>query len=332
MKNVLSTQQLLERIWSLFSSNVFAVVLLVILAAVSLLGTVIPQREAPEVYLKLYGEVFSRFFGFLNLTNLYAAPFFYIILGLLGLSLFACSCNRLIKLLKEKDGLYHWGSFFSHLSVLVIYLGVIYGGVAGFSGYAQIEKGKDFLAPGGLFSVRLRDFNAKFDAQGRPLAYTSDLSVRENGREVLRKTISVNDPLSYKGLKFYQSSYGLTGWLEIRGPGGKIERSRISKDACCAYYTPTGQRFHVVEMFPDLHVLHGRPIENYEPNEPLAMIENIGWLVKGKPLKWGKYTLKLLGAVEYTGLQVKKDPGVWVVYLGFLLLTVGVGMVLYVKH
>ena len=35
--------------------------------------------------------------------------------------------------------------------------------------------------------------------------------VLENGKEVLKKTIEVNDPLTYKGLTFYQSSYGPAG-------------------------------------------------------------------------------------------------------------------------
>src|SRR3989344_5951878 len=310
-------KKLLSRTWESLSSNVFAVVLIGILAAISLIGTVIPQKEAPETYLRLYGEVFYRLFSFLNLTNLYASPFFYIILGLLGLSLFACSYNRLMKLLKEKDGLYHWGSFFSHLSVLVIYLGVIYGGAAGFSGFDQIEKGKELIAPGGKFSVRLNDFNAKFDAAGRPLTNTSDLSVIENGKEVLRKTISVNDPLSYNGLKFYQSSYGLNGVLEVSIPGKKTESIPIYKGSC-ATYTGTGQMFHIEELFPDLHFLHGMAVAVYEPTKAVAFLiahddcssENVGWLAAGKPVRWGKYNLKLASAVEYTGLQVKRDPGV----------------------
>lgn len=330
MKNFLS------RTWDLLASNIFAVVLTGVLAAVSLLGTLIPQKEAPEMYFKLYGEVFFRLFSSLNLTNLYASPFFYLLLGLLGLSLYACSYNRLMELLKGKADLYRWGSFLAHLSVLIIYLGVIYGAVAGFSGYAQIEKGQDYYEPGGLFSVRLNDFNAKFDQSGRPMAYTSDLSVYENGKEVLRKTISVNDPLVYKGIKFYQSSYGLIGQLEIAGPGGKREKLSAGKGGCLVY-AGTGQMFCVAELVPDMRLLHGMKMDSFEPTMPLILLSthdlgDVGWLMKDKPLKWGKYTLKLLGATEYTGLQVKKDPGVAIVYLGFLFLTVGVGMMLYVKH
>lgn len=325
MKNFLS------RTWALFSSNVFAVSLLGILAVVSLLGTLIPQKEGPELYLKLYGEVFYRFFSLLNLTDLYASPFFYIILGLLGLSLFACSFNRLLTLLKGRVDLYAWGSFFAHLSVLIIYAGVIYGSLAGFSSYVQIEKGKKIYEPSQGFFVGLNDFNAKFDQNGRPQAYTSDLSVYSQGNEVLRRTISVNHPLIFRGIKFYQSNYGLNGLLEITGPDGGSERFPIAKGSS-VIYAATGQLFHIAEIFPDLQVLHGMALETYEPTAPLALIEDIGWLVQGKPIRWNGYALKLIGATEYTGLQVKKDPGVWLVYLGFLLLTAGVGVMFYVKR
>ena len=35
------------------------------------------------------------------------------------------------------------------------------------------------------------------------------LTILENGKEVLKKSIVVNDPLTYKGISIYQSSYGM---------------------------------------------------------------------------------------------------------------------------
>ena len=34
----------------------------------------------------------------------------------------------------------------------------------------------------------------------------------------------------------------------------------------------------------------------------------------------------------YTGLQVKRDPGVWVVYTGFIAMLIGIGMTFYTSH
>ncbi|MBI5399647.1 cytochrome c biogenesis protein ResB [Candidatus Saganbacteria bacterium] len=314
-------------IWQFISSNVFAVSILGILALFSVIGTVIPQRENPDVYARLYGEVFSQFFYNLGFFDFFNSPVFLIILSLLGLSLFACSFNRLATLLNDKLNFYHWGSFAAHLSVLIIYLGAIYGQNAGFSSYVQIEKGEIFLEPHGGFSVRLNDFNATFDQNQRPLTYTSDLTVIDNNKEILNKVISVNNPLVYKGIKFYQSSYGLKGELEISGPDGKSQRLPITVGGC-AVYSATGQMFHVAEMIPDLKIIHNLTLDKYEPTRPVVLIEGNGYLLQGQVRKAGAYSLKLLAVKEFTGLQVKRDPGVPIVYFGFCLLTVGTAIML----
>jgi len=57
--------------------------------------------------------------------------------------------------------------------------------------------------------VRCDRFEISFyKGGGRPKEFVSELTVIENGQEVMQKTIEVNDPLFYKGLTFYQSSYG----------------------------------------------------------------------------------------------------------------------------
>ncbi len=44
-------------------------------------------------------------------------------------------------------------------------------------------------------------------AQGRARDYKSALRIIDEGRDILKKTIEVNHPLTYKGYAFYQSSY-----------------------------------------------------------------------------------------------------------------------------
>lgn len=332
MKNFLSN------LLDLFSSNVLAVILLAVSAFMFIFGTIIPQKQSPDVYLRSYGEVFSSLFNFLNLTDLFGSLAFKIIITLLGISLAACSLKRLFQAVQGKFDAYSWGSFFAHVSILVVYAGVIYGSLAGFSADTSIEKGSSYFEHKGNFLVKLNDFNARFDRQGRPLDFTSDLSVIDNNKEVLRKTIFVNNPLEYKGIKFYQSSYGLNGIIEIKGPDGKTENIPIYRGGC-ATYSKTGYMFHVQEFFPDMHVLHGMESNTFEATNPIIFLtthdqneqKEVGWLQKGKPINWEGYRLKLIEAKEYTGLQIKKDPGIPIVYAGFLLLVVGVGMMFYVK-
>jgi cytochrome c biogenesis protein len=50
--------------------------------------------------------------------------------------------------------------------------------------------------------------------------------------------------------------------------------------------------------------------------------------------KIGSYHIRVLRAVRipFTGLQVKQDPGVWLVWLGFTAMLVGIGLTYYVSH
>ncbi|MEK7376348.1 MAG: cytochrome c biogenesis protein ResB [Candidatus Margulisiibacteriota bacterium] len=333
-------KKLLSNIWDYLSSNTFAVILIFIIAVFSLLGTVIPQKQSGEIYVKLYGEAFTPLFYLLHLTDLFGSLLFKILMTALGMSLTACSINRLLSAFKDRFNFYSWGSFFAHLSTLVIFAGAIHGGINGFSSDISIEKGHSYFEQKENFHVKLNDFNAKFDANGRALDFSSDLTVVDSGKEVLRKTIYVNKPLEYKGIKFYQSSYGLNGVLSIKGPDGRTEDIPIYKGGC-ATYSRTGLMLCVQEFFSDMKVLHGRPQEVFEPTAPVIFLtthgndggkEEIGWLILGKQLDWNGYSLKLVSVKEYTGLQVKKDPGVPFVYLGFFLLSVGVCIMMYARH
>jgi len=331
-------KEFMSSLWGYLSSTTFSVILLLITAAYSILGTVIPQKESPQVYIKLYGEIFTKFFYFLNWTDIFGSITFRILLTILGLSLFSCSTKRFILALKGKLNLYMWGSFLAHLSILLIFVGAIYGSMFGFLGTAAINKGSMYFEPHGSFFIKLNDFNAKFDKFGRPLDFTSDLSIFENNKEVLRKTIYVNNPLEYKGIKLYQSSYGLNGFLGVT-QDRKTEIIPIYKGSC-AVFSKTGQMFLIEELFPDISSIHGSEIKTYEPIMPIALIyahdergfEEIGWITQSNSVKWKNYNLKLGSVTEYTGLQIKKDPGVLIVYFGFLVLVVGLGVMLYVKH
>lgn len=69
------------------------------------------------------------------------------------------------------------------------------------------------------------DIEMKFvTGGGRIKDFKSELEVSENGKKVLTKTIEVNDPLTYKGYKIYQSSYddqnlAWSGLQIVRDPG-----------------------------------------------------------------------------------------------------------------
>jgi len=62
---------ILDTVWKLFASVKLTVVLLLSLAATSVIGTLIPQNQDSVAYLEAFGPFLFRFFNVLGLFDLY---------------------------------------------------------------------------------------------------------------------------------------------------------------------------------------------------------------------------------------------------------------------
>jgi cytochrome c biogenesis protein len=87
----------MTKLSNFLASVKLTVVLLIVLAVLSVVGTVIPQQEPPGIYVRMYGESTASLFRSLGFTNMYASPLFTALLGLLGANLVVCSLDRLPK-------------------------------------------------------------------------------------------------------------------------------------------------------------------------------------------------------------------------------------------
>jgi cytochrome c biogenesis protein len=82
------------------SSVKLAIVLLIIITAASMLGTLIPQQRSPEEYISRYNQwanLLQRF----QLTNLYKSLWFNALLFLFALNIIVCTLKRLSPKLKK---------------------------------------------------------------------------------------------------------------------------------------------------------------------------------------------------------------------------------------
>ncbi|NNJ99747.1 MAG: cytochrome c biogenesis protein ResB, partial [Desulfatitalea sp.] len=111
------------------------------------------------------------------------------------------------------------GVYAVHLSIVVLLLGALIGAQFGFQGFVTLVEGDQAntislekanhnkVLP---FHIRCDEFEVQFYKGGRrPKTFRSSLTILEQGQEVLRKDIRVNDPLRFKGIGIYQSTYGL---------------------------------------------------------------------------------------------------------------------------
>jgi len=247
----------------------------------------------------------------------------------------------------ERGIVSRFGVYLTHLSILIIFAGAIAGNILGFKGYANIVEGQSVGSipiRGGSgkvdlgFQVRCNKFWVDYYPSGQPKEYASDLSVLENGVEVARKKIVVNDPLQHKGVWFYQSSYGQAGGSTARigvtpasgGAPRTITLSPGTKAEIPGYGTVSA-----VDYQPDFQGFGPALLVVLEkPGKPASEF----WLLQRHPQfdrqRKDSHYLSFTGIdqVFYTGLQVAKDPGVNVVWLGCALMVVGILIAFFTSH
>jgi cytochrome c biogenesis protein len=204
------------------------------------------------------------------------------------------------------------------------------------------------------FKVRCDDFQVDYYPGGqRPKDYYSKLTVIDNGKETLHERIEVNTPLQYDGIWFYQSSFGDTGrglQVHVRAVDLKTGAGHdLSFSGSEVLDVPgTGVRIQMQRVFPDFAQDEtGRPISrSNQPKNPVAAVQvllpdgtsKLTYLFKHRPdLKTVAgllvdLTFADFSSVQYTGLQVVYDPGVWVIWAGCTLMVFGLWFAFFSSH
>jgi cytochrome c biogenesis protein len=237
----------------------------------------------------------------------------------------------------------------THLSILMIFIGAIGGSIFGFKGYVNINEGSTIATIQTRqgenkplnFGVRCNSFNADYYETGAPKDYVSDLSVIRDGKEVLRQTIRVNDPLTYEGITFYQSSFGALPdnvTFEIRGKSDASGSTVVAPVGKQVEIPGGGVRIEVADYRDHFHFPDGSEAGTaigVNVFRPGAEPEGV-WIYEEHPEKNNHfgYAFEVKGVKlrKYTGLQVNKDPGVWVVWMGCIMMVVGIMMAFFTSH
>ncbi len=411
-KEIASDLSAIDRLWKAFASVKLTIVLLLTLAATSIIGTLIPQNEAPVAYFEAFGELLYRLFSLLGLFDMYHSWWFRALILLLVVNIVVCSIDRLqatwkiifvrnprfniarYRQLKNKaeynhDGdaeqlkalyqpiiarsfRYHrieetaegfaiygergrWtrlGVYAVHFSVVVLLIGGLIGSIFGFEGFVNIAEGESAqsiqlrnsnqkLQLG--FEIRCDDFNVEFYDSGAPKEFRSSLTILKQGKAVVQKDIIVNDPLRFEGISFFQASYGSMTPNEIilnltSNASGMIYSKRAGINT--PIVIPEDLGTFVLQKFTRQANFRGQNIGEAfigvltPPNGSAVEITLPLKFPSFDKMRKGNVFIALADFVPryYTGLQVSKDPGVWVVYVGFILMIIGIYITFFMSH
>ncbi len=270
------------------------------------------------------------------------------------------------QLTTEEDGhyIYAWkgtigrlGSDVVHISLLLILLGSILGGFYGYKDNKIVYEGDSMTVPQAPFKVRLDKFWIDFYDTGQIKQYNSLLTVIEDGKEVLKKQIWVNEPLYYKGIRFYQSSYG-SAWDRIKRadiglvrkdskkinakvsvnwkekvdvPGTPYSVKLVGFAADFAYDNRTKTVFSqsAETKNPAVHV------EIYKGKEMISnpwLFLNYPGIFPAIPDSEDDLVFAGFSGIMYSGISLNKDPGTNVVWLGAIVMGLGFFLAFFITH
>jgi len=259
-------------------------------------------------------------------------------------------------LFAQKNAWSRLGVYVVHTSILVVFTGAIIGSLFGDKGFVNITEGESagtFMSSRSGketnlgFTVRCDQFTVTKYATGAPKEFKSILTILENGKpapDYVNARVIVNDPLTYKGYTFYQSSYGQADegsehYLTVTPRGGSgNQRIAIHEGEAVTLRDGTvvkliGATQEVQQIIPEL-------------NGPAAQIEvtfkgkgpQVLEVFKNYPEINAQHGDEVIFGYEgtnakmFTGLQVARDPGVWVVWLGCALMVAGLCIAFFMSH
>ncbi|MDR3631782.1 MAG: cytochrome c biogenesis protein ResB [Desulfocapsaceae bacterium] len=234
------------------------------------------------------------------------------------------------------------GFFVVHASILIILTGAIIGSLLGFKGTALIPEGRsvsEIRTTGKSssvdlgFEVRCDTFGIEYYQNGMPKEYRSDLTLLEQGREVLHKSIMVNHPLTYKGITFYQSSFEayrdfIITLTDKESGDRQIFVTPYQKQRT---WEEKALRFGVINAEVSEDRISRMKIWITGPDDAPSVF----WMDPGQTIPLtlhGRPYLISAKQMYATGLQVAKDPGVWWVYIGCTLILAGLFTTFFLSH
>ena len=88
-------------LWGTLTSIRLTVFLLLILAAVAVIGTVVPQNQPPNQYFSRFGEVWGQLLWLGGFTQVYFSPWFLGPISLLAVNILACVVHGLPQAVKR---------------------------------------------------------------------------------------------------------------------------------------------------------------------------------------------------------------------------------------
>jgi cytochrome c biogenesis protein len=221
------------------------------------------------------------------------------------------------------------GPLLVHAGLVVLMVGAAWGALAG----QRLER---FLAPGHdlellnqrgetQLTLAVDGFRIERDPAGRPEQFRSDLRLLDpQGTPLERREISVNHPLRFRGMTIYQADWSLAAITVQLGRSPLLQLPLRTLPELGEQVWGLALPTRPDGSEPVLLALGNEngPVDVYS-----AQAQLLGQLTPGgEPLEVAGLPLRIVDVLPASGLLLKRDPGVPLVYGGFAIALLGGGL------
>ena len=239
----------------------------------------------------------------------------------------------------DKNCYFRLFTYVSHLSLVLIVIGYLVGGYLGFrdSSFTVTEGEVRAIGHGTGLSLKLVSFADEYYSDGTARDYRSDVVLYKNAQQVDEGVVRVNHPLTYGGVRIYQSYFGpavrvsvadnatilYQGGIPLNRPilGGSVQGSGGTVDL------PAGLTILVFmpnPSVPDSTVPAGElGVIVLKDEQPVGQ----DTAQKGVPLSMGGVQFTYESDARFSGFQISHDPANAVIWIGSSLFILGVLLV-----
>lgn len=220
---------------------------------------------------------------------------------------------------------------FVHLSIIISVIGFVISSFGGYVIQEMIPKNETFhlknVIQSGLSSklnkkllIRANDFFISYNFDNSIQQFFSRLSIINNKNEVIKeKLVSVNRPLRFNDLTFYQTDWKINalriqiGSIQKIIIQKKLLKLNINNKVCWLCILPINNNQKLIFILFNL-------------KDPIMITDLNGHILKNIFINENIYINTICFSIKdimlNTGLQIKVDPGVSLVYLGFFILMI----------
>jgi hypothetical protein len=304
----------LPALYRFFRSTRLAVVLILVIALLSIIGTLIPQGRDPTFYFHTYSVLWAQVILTFNFDDFFRSWPFLVPVALFFMNLSVCAVDRLVSRQRRGARRRH-GPDLIHVGLLLLVIGAMFSALGRDESLVYMGKGEEIMLSGG-YTVRLTDLEYQEYDNGRPKDWISTVEVYRNGELLIPSySIEVNRPLRIGGVRVYQATFA------------REDRALLQDEHGISRPITNGRGFEVEGGVVVFLGITGETavFELWEQHSRRATYR----VRTGDTI--GEFTIADLGSRNVTGLKAVKDPGFIPVVIALIIAAAGLTLTLIQK-